>query len=214
MCSIEHIMPEAPLTQKQEAILEFIRQGQVERGIPPSTRDIQREFHYGSQNAVMNHLRALAKKRRIERINGRTWGLKSGHLAGSRFELSVYGTIPAGLPAMQEQVPDESIEFDPALFGLRRSRQSQVWALRVSGDSMINAHILPGDLAVFERRSPCAGDIIAALVDDTTTTLKRLRYDRSVAVLHAENPRYRDIRPEHGLECQGVLVGVIRQVRS
>ena len=207
-------MAEAALTEKQAAILEFIRDGQIEHGIPPSTRDIQRKFRYGSQNAVMNHLRSLAKKGRIERINGRTWGLKSGHLAGSRFQLPVYGTIPAGLPAMQEQVPDESIEFDPALFGLRRARQPHVWALRVSGDSMINAHILPGDLAVFERRPPRAGDIIAALVDETTTTLKRLRYDKGVAVLQAENPRYRDIIPQNGLVCQGVLVGVIRQVRS
>jgi repressor LexA len=207
-------VPDAPLTAKQEAILEFIRDGQVEHGIPPSTRDIQRRFRYGSQNAVMNHLRSLAKKGRIERIKGRTWGLKAGHVAGSRFSLPVYGTIPAGLPSTTEQVPDESIEFDPALFGLRRARQAQVWALRVSGDSMINAHIMPGDLAVFERRPPRAGDIIAALVDDTTTTLKRLRFDQGAAVLHAENPRYRDIIPQNGLVCQGVLVGVIRQVRS
>jgi repressor LexA len=207
-------MPEAPLTAKQEAILEFIREQQVEHGIPPSTRAIQRHFGYGSQNAVMNHLRALAQKKRLERINGRAWGLKSGHVSGARFELPVYGTIPAGLPSAQEQVPDESIAFDPALFGLRRARQSHVWALRVSGDSMINAHIMPGDLAVFERRPARAGDIIAALVDDTTTTLKRLRYDKGVAVLQAENPRYRDIIPENGLVCQGVLVGVIRQVRS
>ena len=125
-------MAEAALTEKQAAILEFIRDGQIEHGIPPSTRDIQRKFRYGSQNAVMNHLRSLAKKGRIERINGRTWGLKAGHVAGSRFALPVYGTIPAGLPSMSEQVPDESIEFDPALFGLRRARQPHVWALRVS----------------------------------------------------------------------------------
>jgi len=207
-------MPDSTLTEKQTAILEFISEAQARHGIPPSTRDIQRHFRYASQTAVMNHLRALAQKKRIERINGRTWGLKSGHLATSRFTLPVYGTIPAGLPAMQEQVPDESIEFDPALFGLRRVRPHHVWALRVSGDSMINAHIMPGDLAVFERRPPRAGEIIAALVDETTTTLKRLRYDKGVAVLQAENPRYRDIIPEQGLACQGVLVGVIRQVRS
>jgi repressor LexA len=207
-------MADSTLTEKQAAILEFIGRTQAERGIPPSTRDLQRHFGYGSQTAVMNHLRALAQKRRIERIDGRTWGLKAGHLVSPRFALPVYGTIPAGLPTAQEQVPDESIEIDPALFGLQRARQQHIWALRVSGDSMINAHIMPGDLAVFERRPPRAGDIVAALVDDTTTTLKRLRYDKGVAVLHAENPRYRDIIPEHGLVCQGVLVGVIRQVRS
>ncbi|MEO6875814.1 MAG: transcriptional repressor LexA [Opitutaceae bacterium] len=207
-------MPDPSLTEKQSAILAFIQAEQAEHGIPPSTRDIQRKFRYASQNAVMNHLRALAKRQRIERINGRTWGLKAGHTAGPRFSLPVYGTIPAGRPAMQEQVPDESIEIDPALFGLRRARRDRAWALRVSGDSMINAHIVAGDLVVLERRPPRAGDIIAALVDETTTTLKRLRYDKGVAVLRAENPRYPDIIPEHGLECQGVVVGVIRQVRA
>ncbi len=213
MCSIEHIMPEMPLTKKQEAILEFIQEQQAEQGIPPSTRDLQRKFRYGSQNAVMNHLRALAKKHRIHRI-GRSWGLKDGHAAGPHFALPVYGTIPAGLPSANEQVPDESIDLNPSLFGLRWSQRHRIWALRVKGDSMINAHIQDGDLAVLERRPPRAGDIVAALVDETTTTLKRLRYEKGVAVLRAENPRYRDIIPEQRMECQGVLVGVIRQVRA
>jgi len=206
-------VPDPTLTEKQSAILEFIQDTQAERGVPPSTRDLQRKFRYGSQNAVMNHLRALARKHRIQRI-GRSWGLKDGHAAGPHFALPVYGTIPAGLPSMAEQVPDESIDLNPSLFGLRWSQRDRIWALRVKGDSMINAHIQDGDLAVLERRQPRAGDIIAALVDETTTTLKRLRYDKGQAVLRAENPRYRDIIPEHGLECQGVLVGVIRQVRD
>jgi repressor LexA len=75
---------------------------------------------------------------------------------------------------MQEQAPDETIAINPAIFGVRRTGPHQVWALRVHGDSMVDAHILDGDLVVLERREPRAGDIIAALVDETTTTLKRL----------------------------------------
>jgi len=94
---------------------------------------------------------------------------------------------------------------------VRRRGPHQVWALRVHGDSMVGAHILDGDLAVLERREPRDGDIIAALVDETTTTLKRLVHVRGRAVLRAANRRYRDIVPEHRLESQGVLVGLIRR---
>ncbi|AHF93374.1 heme-binding protein [Opitutaceae bacterium TAV5] len=202
------------LTEKQESILDYMREVQAERSIPPSTREIQKHFGYESQNAVMNHLRALARKGQIEQIDGRTWGLRARIVQGQLFTVPVYGTIPAGMPAMQEQEAGENIRIDPALFGVGRPGSRKLWALRVSGDSMTGAHILDGDLAILERREPRAGDIVAALVDETTTTLKRLVYRDGQAVLHPENKRYRDIVPENGLECQGVLVGVIRRTQT
>ena len=86
------------LTEKQEAILDYVREVQADRGMPPSTRDIQKQFGYESQNAVMNHLRALAKKGAITQIDGRTWGLKATAVQGQLFTIPVYGTIPAGNP--------------------------------------------------------------------------------------------------------------------
>jgi repressor LexA len=147
----------------------------------------------------------------IEQLAGRVWGLKASELQMHLFELPIYGSIPAGLPAMQEQQPVEKVPVDPALFGVGRPKANEVWGLRVSGDSMINAHILDGDLAVLARREPRPGDIIAALVDETTTTLKRLVMVRGRPVLRAENKRYRDIVPERRLESQGVLIGLIRR---
>jgi repressor LexA len=198
------------LTEKQEAILDYVRAVQSERGMPPSTRDIQRQFGYASQNAVMNHLRSLARKGAIEQINGRTWGLKARRVQTHLFTLPLYGSIPAGQPVSAEQEAEQTIQVDPALFGLSATSRKRLWALRVSGDSMIDAHICDGDLAILEHREPRAGDIIAALVDGTGTTLKRLIYRGRAAILHPENPRYSDITPESGLECQGVLVGLIR----
>lgn len=199
------------LTEKQEAILDYVRAVQAERGIPPSTRDIQRQFGYASQNAAMNHLRALARKGVIEQINGRTWGLKATLVQTHLFTVPVYGSIPAGIPTVEEQAADETIQLDPALFGIKPHPTRPLWALRVRGDSMIDAHIVDGDLALLERREPRAGDIIAALVDGTETTLKRLLYRGRTAILHPENPRYEDIIPQSTLECQGVLVGLIRR---
>jgi len=199
------------MTERQEQILDFIRQFQIEKGVPPSSREIQRRFRLGSQTTVMGHLRALANKGQIEMLAGRTWGLKASAVQAQLFEMSVFGTIPAGLPAMQEQTPDETLSVNPSVFGVRRPGRDQVWALRVSGDSMIDAHILDGDLVVLERREPREGDIIAALVDEATTTLKRLVHVRGRAVLRAANKRYRDIVPEQRLESQGVMVGLIRR---
>jgi repressor LexA len=199
------------LTEKQEAILDYVREVQADRGIPPSTRDIQKQFGYESQNAVMNHLRALAKKGAIAQIDGRTWGLQAKSVQGQLFTIPVYGSIPAGPPAFTEQTADETVQVDPALFGVTRPNRRRLWALRVKGDSMVGAHILDGDLAILERREPRDGEIIAALVDENTTTLKRLRHRDGAPVLHPENHRYRDIVPQSGLECQGVLVGVIRR---
>lgn len=198
------------MTDRQAEILEFIRQYQLHHQLPPSTRVIQRHFGFASQNSVMSHLRALASQQQLTKLDGRKWGPRTRPTAGQLFPLPVYGSIPAGLPAMQEQTVEETVLIDPAVFGVRRLRPHHCWALRVQGDSMIEAHILDGDLVVLERREPRSGDIIAALVDETTTTLKRLVRVGGRPVLRAENKKYRDIVPER-LESQGVLVGVIRR---
>ncbi len=201
------------LTERQEEILDFIRQFQGDHGLPPSTREIQRHFGFSSQTTVMGHLQALAAKQHLSKLADRKWGLKAREIQGQLFSLPVYGSIPAGLPAMQEQTAEETLQVDPAIFGVRRPKPHQYWALRVTGDSMIDAHILDGDLVVLERREPRPGDIVAALVDDTSTTLKRLVRVGGRPVLRAENKRYKDIVPER-LESQGVLVGVIRRTKK
>lgn len=198
------------LTEKQEAILDFIRGVQAEHGAPPSTREIQRQFGYESQNAAMNHLRALARKGQIHQSDRGTWGLKVHEVQG-HFQLPIYGTIPAGAPSMTEQTPKETIAFDPAIFRVKRA--DRLWGLEVHGDSMIDAHILDGDIAVLEHREAKTGDIVAALVDDTTTTLKRLAYVKGKPVLKPENTRFSVIVPKENLVIQGVLVGLIGRAR-
>lgn len=199
------------LTERQQAVLDFVRERQVEAGIPPSIRDIQRHFGFKSTNAAFCHLRALARRGLIEQLGGKTWGLRAREVQAHLFSVPVYGTIPAGVPSLEEQQAEETIGIDPAFFGVRRHSPEQLWALRVRGDSMVGAHILDGDVVLLERREPHAGEIVAALVDETTSTLKRLVQLKGRAVLRAENKRYADIVPQQKLECQGVVVGVIRR---
>ncbi|NBQ58894.1 MAG: repressor LexA [Opitutaceae bacterium] len=198
------------LTERQDQILDFVKTHQRTHGVPPSTRQIGRQLD-SSQATVMGHLRALAKKSQLEKLADGKWGLRAAGVQTHLFEASIYGSIPAGLPAMQEQTPDETITVDPSLFGVRRARPDHFWFLRVRGDSMIDAHILDGDLVALERREPRPGDIIAALVDETETTLKRLVHVGGRLILRAANARYADIIPTRGLESQGVVVGLIRR---
>ena len=93
------------LTERQQAVLDFIRDHQQNLGLPPSTRQIQRHFGFKAQNAAFCHLRALAAKGMLVQLDGRTWGLQAKAVQGHLFDMPVYGAIPAGLPAMQEQEP-------------------------------------------------------------------------------------------------------------
>lgn len=201
------------LTPRQEEILDYIRGYQREQGIPPSSRVIKRHFQFGSHTSALKHLRALAEKGAVTQFADGSWGVKAREVQGL-MELPILGAIPAGRPDEREQDGAESVAVDPATFGVPAARRSRLWALRVTGDSMTGAHIRDGDIGVFERREPRPGEIIAALVDDTTTTLKRLLHVDGLPVLRAENPRYPDIVPGERLTCQGVLVGVIRRVAA
>lgn len=199
------------LTERQEEVLAFISEYQRENKVPPSTRIIQKHFGFSSQTSVVRILAALASKAVLEQLADGAWGAKANEIQ-SLFALPIYGEIPAGVPSLEEQQYLRTVNIDPDLFGVRSTRAHLLWGLKIKGDSMIGAHIQDGDVGVFERREPRTGEIIAALVNETTVTLKRLVEVRGKRVLRAENKKYPDIVPVSGLECQGVLVGVIRSL--
>lgn len=197
------------MTEQQSDTLDFIGAHQEAHGVPPSSREIQRHFSFRSQTTVVRQLQALAAAGHVEQLTNGSWGLKSRQ-AQLHLALPVYGDIPAGLPAQRDQETLETLSVDPRMFGLNSERRESLWGLRVKGDSMVNAAILDGDVVVLARREPRSGDVIAALVDDTEVTLKRLVREADRTYLRAENPRYPDLHPRK-IESQGVMVGVIRR---
>jgi repressor LexA len=197
------------LTERQEEVLDFVNDYQRQHGVPPSTREIARTFQC-SQPTALKHLQSLARKSQLDKLADGKWGFKAVQVQGHLFTAPVFGSIPAGLPAMQEQSPEDTITLDPAVFGVRSPRKDYFWFLRVTGDSMTGAHIVDGDLIALVRRDPKPGDIIAALVDETSTTLKTFLKEKGRVLLRAANPRYADIFPQQ-LESQGVVVGVLRR---
>ena len=194
------------LTEKQEAILDYVRSYQERERIPPSSRLVQRRFGFSSQTTALRHLRALSAKGLVEQFADGRWGIKAAATQTYFTDVPVYGSIPAGVPRFTEQQPEELLPFDTRILGTRRP----VWAVRVQGDSMTDAHIVEGDIAILERREAKPGEIIAALVDDTNTTLKRYLVVEGRPVLRAANEKYPDIFPA-SLESQGVLVAVFRR---
>jgi repressor LexA len=195
------------LTEIQEAILAYMVQHQNEHSRPPSLREICEEFGYASSNAARKHVQALARKGLvIDTGDRRTWAAKVKEVQEHLFTIPVYGTIPAGLPAENSEQADETVRIDPTTYRLRSARG--LFALHVRGDSMIDAQIADGDIALLRQDEPRPGQIVAALIDGAST-LKRLVREGRRTFLRAENKRFRDLIPAESLTIQGVVVGVI-----
>jgi repressor LexA len=197
------------LTERQQQILEFIREFQQARGISPSRAEIQDHFGFASPNAVADHLKALERKGALQRDANTARALVLTGQLRDRPVISVpiYGAISAGFPNSLMEEPDGCISVD--LETLRLPKGARVFALRVRGDSMIGAGILSGDIVVLEFREPRDGEVVAALLDGETT-LKRYVKRRGRPFLKADNPRYPDLIPAHELVIQGVQVALLR----
>jgi len=177
-------MGQRELTKRQQRVLDFIAQHVEEYGRPPTVREIGQRFHLRSTGSVRTHLEALEKKGFITRQQGISRGIMITHLpathgqAGGRQgaassrrlrrtrQIPVVGRVAAGPPILAVEDIEEIFELDEDLVPSR----GEVFALRVTGDSMINVGIHNGDY-VFVRRQQSAdrGDIIVAIVDGEAT---------------------------------------------
>ena len=200
------------LTDRQQAVLDFVHAYREQYEVFPTLREIQAHFGFASPFAVTRHLQALEKKGALTRQTGkaRAFTLPDQPAKLSLLSIPVFGVIPAGLPAANAQYlePDETVAVDASSLGLRRN--SRVFGLRVRGDSMIGANILEDDIVFLAPREPSPGQIVAALIDGEST-LKRFLQKRGRPFLHAENPRYPDLLPAAELIIQGVMVGLLRR---
>jgi repressor LexA len=170
------------LTKRQLQTLDFIRQSINQRGYPPTLREIGEHMGIRSTNGVNDHLRALERKGYLRREDMKSRALKlvespdpsndtstapSDTYDGSDVvEVQILGRVAAGLPLLAEENVVDTVRVDRGL--VRGGRD--VFGLRVTGDSMIDAGILSGDY-IFVRKQPTAdrGDIVVALIGDEAT---------------------------------------------
>src|ERR1700719_2890718 len=136
------------LTERQKRILDFIQREQRETGITPSTREIQSHFGFASQTSVMQYIAALERKGFLERHAGQARALITPVQKVRITDVPIYGQIPAGMSALTEQTIEGHVSLDSRSANVSKNRG--MFALRVSGDSMIGAHILDGDIVLFE----------------------------------------------------------------
>jgi repressor LexA len=197
------------LTERQRGVLEFIQSEQREKGITPSTREIQHHFGFASQTSVMQYLDTLEKKGFLDRHARKARALVTPVQKVRITDIPIYGQIPAGMATLAEQTIEGHVSLDTG--SVNASNNGRTFALRVRGDSMIDAHILDGDIVILEDRKDVQnGDIVAALIDGDTT-LKRYVMEHGRPYLKAENPLYPDLVPARELRIQGVMVSLVRK---
>jgi repressor LexA len=206
------------LTNRKKEILQCFGKFQSRKGFPPSVREIGEALDLASAGSLHKHLQALEKGGYLERIPGkkRTWNLtqKAWDLIGRPLfpSIPLIGQIAAGTPILAEENKEEDLPVDPTLFG-----QEEAFALRVKGNSMIDAHIRDGDLAIIRPQEDAEdGQIVAVQVEDLEpeATLKVLRKRNGTIELHPANPRYKPLifkgREKSRVRILGRLIGVIR----
>jgi repressor LexA len=199
------------ITERQKEIYEFIRSTIATRGIAPSIREIGERFGIRSTNGVDKHLAALARIGYITRERGTSRGiaLPSGTTAPGTIPL--LGRVAAGRPILSPENREGECSVDLSLFGIRSAQH--VFALRVAGESMIEAHILDGDtVLVREQQTAGSGDIVVAMVDGEAT-VKRFFVERDRVRLQPENRALAPLFFDRGdLRILGKVVGVMRRV--
>lgn len=200
----------APLTDRQEAVLEYLRQHVAAYGRAPTVAEIAAAFGLASPNGVTKHLAALQAKGAIEIAAGKARGIRVlGTQPGTEpFALPLVGRVAAGQPILSDEQVERRIVVDPHFF-----RPSPTYLLRVHGMSMRDAGILDGDL-IGVRATPDAqhGQIVVARLGDEGVTVKRLyRRDGQLKLL-AANPDYATIDPDptEAFEIVGLYCGLMR----
>jgi repressor LexA len=231
------------LTRKQLELLRFIHERLKEAGVPPSFDEMKDALDLRSKSGIHRLITALEERGFIRRLpnraraieviklpetvahglgNGRSRGFTpsviEGNLGRVRASSEDDGGRPVAVPVMGRiaaGTPVEAIQNKSAIINMPADLLStgEHFALEVRGDSMIEAGILDGDMALI-RRSEAAdtGDIVVALIDDEEATLKRFRRRGASIALEPANASYEvRILPPNRVKIQGKMVGLFRK---
>jgi repressor LexA len=219
------------LTDRQQQILDLIRQAIVNTGFPPTRAELATVLGFKSANAAEDHLRALARKGVIELTAGASRGIRLTELANESIEsdvdtelladrprlktlpgagfllLPLIGRVAAGHPILATENIEKEINVDPDMFAERPD-----YLLKVKGLSMRDAGILDGDLLAIKKTSDARnGQIVVARIDEEVT-VKRLSKSGGRIELLPENPDFEpiQIQPGQDFSLEGIAVGLIR----
>jgi len=192
-------------------ILDYIEKFARERGYPPTIREIGKAFGIASTNGVRYHLHRLEKSGHLRRSGKISRGIESvrSGAAARTAGIPILGRVAAGQPILAEECYEGRLETEQMFGGT-----GDLFALRVRGDSMIDAGILENDYVVVRQQdSATPGDMVVALIEDEAT-VKFYRPGGNAIELVPANPRYQPIVVPRGEDFRilGVVRGVVRTV--
>lgn len=200
----------APLTPKQTEIYDFILQYTRQYGYPPSVREIGFAVNLKSPSTVHFHMKKLEAEGYIQKADGKTRAISlpreavAEELDSHENRVPVLGDVAAGSPILAQECIEDYLTFDT------QGLSGEHFALRVRGESMLNAGILPDDLVVVHRQQEVRnGDIVVALFEDEATVKTYQHKDGHVWLL-PENPEYEPIDGTRA-EIIGRVVAVVRR---
>ncbi len=194
------------ITRRQSEVLDHIKAFIDEHHFPPTMREISEHFGISVKGAY-DHVKALERKGylRIDNNRSRTIEVIGYEVAEQILEIPVLGNVAAGLPLLAEENREGTIRVPADRLG-----RGNHFALHVHGDSMRDAGIVDGDLAIFRQQQVASnGDIVVAMVEDAVT-LKRFYKEKNRVRLQAENPDYPPIFTQN-VRVLGKLSQLIRR---
>lgn len=190
------------VTENEKMVFEFIKD-RIEEGYPPTVREICAEFGFKSTSTAHRYINNLTAKGLLEMGNNQNRAIRL--TGGNGMKIPLVGTVTAGIPITAIEEITNYISFQPA-----RHYSNPLFALKVRGESMINAAILDGDMVVIEQ-TPYAenGDIVCALVDNESATIKTFYKEDGHYRLQPENDTMDPIIVDE-VSILGKVVGVVR----
>lgn len=195
-------------TKRQLEVLSFITEYLQAHSYPPTIREMADYFSISVKGA-QDHITALKKKGLLKQGDkkSRTMELVRNYTENEEFlEIPVLGTVAAGRPILAEENRDGFIRLHRSLL----KRNSEYFALRVRGDSMIDAGIMEGDLAVIEQQNMVRNGEIAVVMLDDAATLKTFFRENTRIRLQPANPRYSPIYCSRDVRILGRLAHLLR----
>ena len=195
----------AKLSKMQQRIYEYIADCIREQGYPPSVREIGDAVGLKSPSTVHFHLKHLEEAGVIEKGAGKGRAITlTASAAVQEDRVPIVGNVAAGSPILAEECIEDYLTFDTG------GRGDEFFALRVRGESMLNAGILPGDLVVVQRQQTARnGEIVVAMIEDEATVKTYSRQNGHVWLL-PENDAYEPIDGTYA-QILGRVAAVVRR---
>lgn len=192
------------LSEKQKRVLQFIARKIWQERRPPTIREIARNFKFSSTGTVRDYLRILQAKGYIRLAEKESRAIEL--INGKLLQFPIIAQIYAGSPRLTYEDIEGYFDLERLAFN-----EKQIFALRVKGDSMVEAGIMPEDLVLVRRQPNCEnGDIVVALFEEEIT-LKRFKRSKGKIYLEPANRNYPPILAKGNLTIIGKVISVVRK---